>query len=55
MSQVEINSLKSRILSMAQAIYAAPSAYNARILNRACAELRAATGEVFSCGAFVKV
>lgn len=55
MDRIAIDTLKRRILSMASAIKEAPNAHNAAILNAACAELLAATGEVYSCGEFVKV
>ncbi|RIJ84980.1 hypothetical protein RSP822_18085 [Ralstonia solanacearum] len=55
MDKAAIDNLKARILSMADAIKAAPNAHNIAILNAACADLRKATGEVYSCGEFIKV
>ena len=55
MDKAAIDNLKDRILSMASAVKAAPNAHNAAILNAACAELLKATGEVYSCGKFIKV
>ena len=54
MNTHQIGSTKERIVGMHAALKASPSAHNAAILNRAHAELFAATGEVYSNGAFVK-
>ena len=51
----QAQNLKQRILQMAAALHENFNAHNATILNAACRELLALTGEVFSAGAFVKV
>ncbi|WP_157376168.1 hypothetical protein [Burkholderia ubonensis] len=55
MNAAQIAELKSRILSMAAELRANFNQHNAQILNGACRDLLAATGEVFSNGSFVKV
>lgn len=47
--------LKDRIIRCSTELRRSFNEHNARLLNKTCADLLAASGEVFSCGQFVKV
>jgi hypothetical protein len=50
-----VEQIKAAIIRCAASLNAAFSDHNARLLNAHCAKLFSMTGEVFSCGSFVKV
>lgn len=51
----QVADLKSRLLACIASVNRSGNEHNARIVNRMAAELLALSGEVLSCGQFVKV
>lgn len=49
------NEIKASIERMIASVLRSPNAHNIHLLNAAGAKLLAMTGEVYSCGKFVKV